>query len=380
MSDHVVVIGGGPGGYEAALVAAQLGADGHRRRLRRPRRLGGAHRLRAQQDPDRHRRADDRGGRRRRARRAAAPTRGRRGDARSGRPGPVNRRVKKLAADQSADIARRLEKEGVRVVTGRGRLDGPDRVVVDAPTAARSARGRRRPGRDRRRAAHAAHRAAGRRADPDLGAGLRPRRGADRADRGRLRRHRRGVRLGVPRPSASRSPWSPRATGCCPARTPTRPRVLEDVLTRRGMNVLSQVADGVGRPATATSSPSRSPTAAPSRARTASWRSARSPTPPTSASRRPASVLDDGGFVNVDRVSRTSARGVYAAGDCTGVLMLASRGRHAGPDRDVALPRRRGHPARPQARSPPTSSPPPRSPPSAGRSRPSTPARSRPRR
>ena len=34
-------------------------------------------------------------------------------------------------------------------------------------------------------------------------------------------------------------------------------------------------------------------------------------------------ILDDGGFVNVDRVSRTSARGVYAAGDCTGVLMLA---------------------------------------------------------
>jgi dihydrolipoamide dehydrogenase len=34
--------------------------------------------------------------------------------------------------------------------------------------------------------------------------------------------------------------------------------------------------------------------------------------------------LDDRGFVQVDRVSRTSARGVYAAGDCTGVLMLAS--------------------------------------------------------
>jgi dihydrolipoamide dehydrogenase len=34
--------------------------------------------------------------------------------------------------------------------------------------------------------------------------------------------------------------------------------------------------------------------------------------------------LDGGGFVSVDRVSRTSARGVYAAGDCTGVLMLAS--------------------------------------------------------
>jgi dihydrolipoamide dehydrogenase len=35
-------------------------------------------------------------------------------------------------------------------------------------------------------------------------------------------------------------------------------------------------------------------------------------------------ALDRNGFIEVDRVSRTSARGVYAAGDCTGVLMLAS--------------------------------------------------------
>ena len=35
-------------------------------------------------------------------------------------------------------------------------------------------------------------------------------------------------------------------------------------------------------------------------------------------------TTDDAGFVTVDRVSRTTARGVYAAGDCTGVLMLAS--------------------------------------------------------
>lgn len=34
--------------------------------------------------------------------------------------------------------------------------------------------------------------------------------------------------------------------------------------------------------------------------------------------------LDDRGFVQVDKVSRTSAAHVYAAGDCTGVLMLAS--------------------------------------------------------
>ena len=34
--------------------------------------------------------------------------------------------------------------------------------------------------------------------------------------------------------------------------------------------------------------------------------------------------LTAGGFIEVDRVSRTSVPGVYAAGDCTGVLMLAS--------------------------------------------------------
>ena len=34
--------------------------------------------------------------------------------------------------------------------------------------------------------------------------------------------------------------------------------------------------------------------------------------------------LDESGFVKVNRVSRTSVSGVYAAGDCTGVLMLAS--------------------------------------------------------
>jgi dihydrolipoamide dehydrogenase len=35
-------------------------------------------------------------------------------------------------------------------------------------------------------------------------------------------------------------------------------------------------------------------------------------------------TLDGGGFIPVDRVSRTPAPGVYAAGDCTGVMMLAS--------------------------------------------------------
>ncbi|MDE0573619.1 NAD(P)H-quinone dehydrogenase [Demequina sp. B12] len=34
--------------------------------------------------------------------------------------------------------------------------------------------------------------------------------------------------------------------------------------------------------------------------------------------------VDERGYIQVDRVSRTSARGIYAAGDCTGVLPLAS--------------------------------------------------------
>lgn len=35
-------------------------------------------------------------------------------------------------------------------------------------------------------------------------------------------------------------------------------------------------------------------------------------------------ATDDGGFLPVDRVSRTAVSGIYAAGDCTGVLLLAS--------------------------------------------------------
>jgi dihydrolipoamide dehydrogenase len=35
-------------------------------------------------------------------------------------------------------------------------------------------------------------------------------------------------------------------------------------------------------------------------------------------------TTDDGGYVHVDKVSRTKVSNIYAAGDCTGVLMLAS--------------------------------------------------------
>lgn len=48
----------------------------------------------------------------------------------------VNKRVLALARAQSADIRGRLEREGIRIIHGRGRLDGPARVVAEAADGA----------------------------------------------------------------------------------------------------------------------------------------------------------------------------------------------------------------------------------------------------
>ena len=273
---------------------------------------------------------------------------------------------------------RRLEKEGVEVVVGpriarRHRQRGGDDRRQGADPA-----GRRGPGRHRRRAAHVARRAARRRADPHLGAGLRPRRGAQPPDRRRLGRDRRGVRLGVPRPSASRSPSSPRATACCPARTPTRPRCWRTC--SRGAACTCCRSRGWPRSSgTATPSPSRSPTAAPSRARTASWRWARCPTRPGSGSRRPASARRRRVHLRRPGLAYLGPRRVRRR-------RLHRRpharlgGGHAGPDRHVALPRRQGVAARPHPGLLERLHLTRRSPPSAGRSERSTPARCRPSR
>ena len=176
----------------------------------------------------------------------------------------------------------------------------------------------------------------------DVDAGLQPRPGAAR----RGRRRRRGARGRVHPPRHDGAVEVPDAVGG--PRTATRVTVtLTDGRTRRGLALPAGARLGAEH---------------------------RRHGPGGGRGRRSTTA----GFVDVDRVSRTSARGVYAAGDCTGVLMLASVAAMQG---RIAMWHFLGDAVAPldlQARCPPTSSPPPRSPPSAGRRTPSTPARSTP--
>jgi pyruvate/2-oxoglutarate dehydrogenase complex dihydrolipoamide dehydrogenase (E3) component len=322
-ADRVVIIGGGPGGYEAALVAAQLGAsvtvvdsDG----------LGGSAVV-TDCVPSKTLIATaelmtDLSG---------APELGVSFEDHEGDSadhvvvdlGRVNRRVKKLAADQSADIGRRLEREDVRVVQGFGRLDGTERVVVDladggtetieadAVLLATGAAPRTLPS-----------------AEPDgeriltweqvydlteaptklvvVGSGVT---GAEFASA--------YMSLGIEVVLVSSR------DRVLPGEDADAAKVLEDVLTRRGMEVLSrsrmESVKRDGDEVTVTLTDGR--TVQGSHCLLALGSVPRT----TDLGLEEAGVaVDDGGFVRVDKVSRTTARGVYAAGDCTGVLMLAS--------------------------------------------------------
>src|SRR5689334_23423507 len=126
---RVVIVGGGPGGYESALVAAHLGAsvtvvdrDG----------VGGAAVLTDCVPSKTLISTSDFMGRFYLAaglgvRLAEAPAPGE--VARADIP-TVNERVKSLAQAQSDDILARLRRDGVQVLRGSGRLDGAERVVA----------------------------------------------------------------------------------------------------------------------------------------------------------------------------------------------------------------------------------------------------------
>jgi NAD(P)H dehydrogenase (quinone) len=320
---RVVIVGGGPGGYESALVAAQLGADvvvvdtdG----------VGGSAVLTdcvpsktliatselmtdvegaAELGVNFHDYEGDK----------AATI--------SVDLAMVNERVKRLAASQSDDIATRLDREGVEVVKGRGRLDGPERVVASAPDGSETSYDAD--------AVLVATGAAPRTlpsARPDgeriltweqvyditevpeklvvVGSGVT---GAEFASA--------YLALGIDVTLVSSR------DRVLPGEDADAATVLEDVLTRRGMRVLAKSRmESVTRSGdTVTVSLTDGRTVEASHCVLALGS-----VPNTADLGLPEAgvTLGDGGFVTVDRVSRTTARGVYAAGDCTGVLMLAS--------------------------------------------------------
>lgn len=130
---RIVVLGGGPGGYEAALAGAQQGAevtlverDG----------VGGAAVL-TDVVPSKSLIATASGVQSvRDASKLGVQTFVPGGDGKPVRPettvnlAAVNKRLLAMAGAQSTDMLRSLEEAGVRVVQGQGRLDGPNAVVV----------------------------------------------------------------------------------------------------------------------------------------------------------------------------------------------------------------------------------------------------------
>lgn len=333
----VVIIGGGPGGYEAALVAKQLGAevtvidrDG----------LGGSAVLTdcvpsktliatAEVMTDM----------------AAAGELGinfhdAHGDAATTIRvdlGTVNARVKALAAAQSADIEERLTRRGIRIVRGTGRLgDGAGRGGGEV-VASLADGGEEAIHADAVLVATGAHPRVLPTAQPDgeriltweqvydltetpthmivVGSGVT---GAEFASA--------YLALGIPVTLVSSR------DRVLPGEDADAATVLEDVLERRGMRILGQsrmqsvTREGDGDDAvTVTLTDGRTVTGS-------HCILALGSIPNTAGlGLEEAGVrLDDGGFVRVDRVSRTTAPGVYAAGDCTGGFMLASTAAMAG--------------------------------------------------
>jgi pyruvate/2-oxoglutarate dehydrogenase complex dihydrolipoamide dehydrogenase (E3) component len=320
---RVVIIGGGPGGYEAALVGSQLGgevtlieSDG----------LGGSAVL-TDCVPSKTliataeimtdvRQSADLGLR-------FGPQD--QGDVDAGvrvNLAAVNQRVRDLAKSQSCDISDRLLRENVNLVIGRGRLDGRERVIADTTEGEQSFPA------DMILMATGAHPRELPEAKPD---GERILNWTQVYGLTELPERLIVVGSGV---TGAEFASAYDALGCevvlvssrdrvLPSEDAEAAQVLEDVFTRRGMTVLSRSrAESVAR-----SGDEVAVTLTDGRTVTGSHCLLAVGSRPNSADlglEEAGITLNQGGFIEVDRVSRTSARGVYAAGDCTGVLMLAS--------------------------------------------------------
>jgi dihydrolipoamide dehydrogenase len=315
----VVIIGGGPGGYEAALVAAQLGADvtvvdrdG----------IGGACVLtdcvpsktliatsvRSTYIKDSPDLGINVGG-------AAAED----GACSVGIDmRKVNDRVKRLARAQSEDTAARLVKEGVEIVPGEGRLVDPRIVAV----------GERRITADVVLIATGAHPRELRTAKPD---GERVLTWRQLYDLEELPENLIVVGSGVTGAEfanayqglGSNVTLVSSRDRVMPTQDADAAEVLEGVFRRQGMTVLGNTrAESVvntGDGVLVTLSDGRTVTGS-----HCLMTVGMIPNTDGLGLEEAGVRLDKGGFVQVDRVSRTSTPGVYAAGDCTGVNMLAS--------------------------------------------------------
>ncbi len=320
---HVVIIGGGPGGYEAALVAAQLGG---RVTLVDSAGIGGASVLTdcvpsktliATAEVMSEVKASGELGLRFGPGGLPASESAVRVDLAA-----VNERVLALARRQSADIADRLRRDGVEIVVGTGRLGGPDRVVAETADGPRSYDA------DVVLIATGAHPRVLPDAEPD---GERILTWTQLYELDELPTKLIVVGSGV---TGAEFASAYDALGAevvlvssrdrvLPGEDADAARVLEGVFTRRGMQVMSRsraaavTRDGDRVTVRLTDgrqvSGSHCLLAVGSVANTDDL-----------GLHGAGVVTDERGFITVDKVSRTSARGVYAAGDCTGVLALAS--------------------------------------------------------
>jgi len=337
---RVVVLGGGPGGYEASLVAAQLGAEVT---VVEAEGIGGSAVLTdcvpsktliaTAQVLTRARESGELGLQLLAGEGSAAPV----------DLAAVNERVRALALAQSHDIAESLRSRGVQVVTGRGRLAGRDpgprgghRVAwtatgADGGTGGDGATGPQDGGELAADVVLVATGASPRvlpDAEPD---GERVLTWTQLYELAELPEHLVVVGSGV---TGAEFAGAYRSLGARVTLVSSRDRVLpgedadaagvlQDVFARRGMTVLSRsraqsvtrTHDGVevvltdGRRVTGSH-----------------CLVAVGSVPNTDGiGLVEAGVeLSDSGHVAVDRVSRTGVPGIYAAGDCTGVLLLAS--------------------------------------------------------